>query len=53
MFMLAYTVFVDESRIQRRVPPHLSDIVLELGVYLTCKLLFMCFIFSILFFLSL
>ncbi|KAL3982802.1 SNF2 N-terminal domain family protein [Acanthocheilonema viteae] len=37
MFMMAYTVFVDESRIQRRVPPHLSDIVLELAVHLTSE----------------
>ncbi|EJD75877.1 SNF2 family domain-containing protein [Loa loa] len=37
VFMMAYTVFVDESRVQRRVPPDLSDIVLELGVYLTSE----------------
>ncbi|VDK77763.1 unnamed protein product, partial [Litomosoides sigmodontis] len=36
-FMMAYTIFVDESRMQRRVPPHLSDIILELGVYLTSE----------------
>ncbi|VDK62452.1 unnamed protein product [Onchocerca ochengi] len=37
MFMMAYTVFVDESRIQRLMPPHLSDIILELGIYLTSE----------------
>ncbi|KAK6111163.1 SNF2 N-terminal domain family protein [Brugia pahangi] len=37
MFMMAYTVFIDESRIQRRVPPDLSDIVLELGIHLTSE----------------
>ncbi|EJW86293.1 hypothetical protein WUBG_02796, partial [Wuchereria bancrofti] len=37
MFMMAYTVFVDESRIQRRIPPDLSDIVLVLGVHLTSE----------------
>ncbi|KAM3725944.1 TATA-binding protein-associated factor [Dirofilaria immitis] len=37
MFMMAYTVFIDESRIQRLIPPHLSDIILELGVYLTSE----------------
>ncbi|CAG9532635.1 unnamed protein product [Cercopithifilaria johnstoni] len=37
MFMMAYTVFVDESRIQQRVPPHLSDVVLELGIHLTSE----------------
>uniref|UniRef100_A0A158Q845 TATA-binding protein-associated factor BTAF1 n=1 Tax=Elaeophora elaphi TaxID=1147741 RepID=A0A158Q845_9BILA len=37
MFMMAYTVFVDESRIQRRIPPNLSDIISELGVHLTSE----------------
>uniref|UniRef100_A0A915Q5G0 Uncharacterized protein n=1 Tax=Setaria digitata TaxID=48799 RepID=A0A915Q5G0_9BILA len=37
MFMMAYTVFVDESRKQRLVPPHLSEIVVQLGTHLTSE----------------
>ncbi|VDM94915.1 unnamed protein product [Thelazia callipaeda] len=37
MFMMAYSTYVDESRKQGIVPPHLSDIVLELKTHLSSE----------------
>lgn len=46
MFMMAYSIFLDESRVQQRVPSGLADIVPELGIHLTCRLLFVVYFIS-------